>query len=153
MTFEPSRDWELIKDIVTHPKIYSFVSDDFSPAPEMWQPIQQDAAHYIIVRDGDELLGMWAFYEHCTIVWDVHTCLLPLAWGERGRRAAKEMAEWVWNNTRCIRLITEVPQPNRLALRFARAAGMTEYGFNPDSYMKNGRLYGMYLLGISKGAH
>jgi hypothetical protein len=148
--FKETRDWELIKRIVTRPTIYPFVSDDFSPTPELWEPIDSPAAHYVLVCD-DEILGLWAFYEHSPIVWNVHTCLLPAAYGERARRAAKEMAAWIWANTKCLRLITEVPETNRLALRFARAAGMTEYGFNPGAYMKNQQLCGVHLLGMSKG--
>jgi hypothetical protein len=150
VNFEETRDWPLIKRIVTNPKIYPFVSDDFSPVPEQWEPIDSAAAHYVLVRNRDELLGLWAFYEHTPICWQVHTCLLPIAYGERARRAAKEMAQWIWANTKCLRLITEVPERNRLALRFARAAGMTAYGFNPQSYLKGGTLSGVHLLGMSK---
>jgi len=153
VTFKETRDWELIKDIVTHPKIYPYVSDDFSPAPEQWEPIDSAVAHYVVIRDGDDLLGLWAFYEHTPIVWNVHTCLLPAAYGQRARRAAKEMAAWIWANTKCLRLTTEVPERNRLALHFARDAGMAEYGFNPASYMKNQQLCGVHLLGMSKGAN
>jgi len=153
VTFKETCDWELIKHIVTHPNIYPHVSDDFSPPPELWEPIDSPAAHYVVVRDEstrEEVLGLWAFYEHTPIVWNVHTCLLPAAYGQRARRAAKEMAEWIWANTKCLRLVTEVPESNRLALRFARAAGMTEYGFNPQSYLKGGALSGVHLLGMSK---
>lgn len=153
MTFENSRDWSLIKQIVTHLKVYPLVSDDFSPLPEKWEPIDCAAAHYIVVRDDGIVLGLWAFYEHSPIVWNVHTCLLPIAYGERARRASRAMAAWIWANTKCLRLITEVPESNRLALRFARMAGMVEYGFNPQSYLKGGVLEGVHLLGMSKGVN
>ena len=150
VTFRESREWEVIKAIVTHPKVYPAVSDDFSPPAEKWEPIQANVAHYLLVWDQGELLGLWAFYERSPITWEVHTCLLPLSYGKRAQEAASEMATWIWVNTRCLRLVTEVPDYNRLALRFARAAGMVEYGFNEKSYMKNGHLCGIHLLGMSK---
>jgi len=153
INFSESKDWETIRNIVTNQKIYPYVSDDFSPAPENYQPIQQEQAHYVLVRDGDELLGLWAFCEHTHICWQVHTCLLPIAYGERARIAAREMAEWIWNNTYCLRVITEIPEYNRLALRFARQSGMIDFGFNHACYLKHGVLYGVYLLGMSRGTN
>ena len=33
---------------------------------------------------------------------------------------------------------------------FAFEAGMMPYGFNPDSFLKGGRLWGQVLMGVSK---
>jgi hypothetical protein len=43
-----------------------------------------------------------------------------------------------------------VPANNRLALSFAKSCGMTEYGLNPQSFLKDGQLYDQVLLGVSK---
>jgi RimJ/RimL family protein N-acetyltransferase len=150
VTFERSRDWDLIKSIVTHPKVYPHVSDDFSPSPGFWEPIESEQVWYVTVRDGCELLGLWAFIPENHICWKVHTCLLPIAYGQRAARAAKEMARWVWENTPCLRLITDVPAYNLLAHRFAERAGMVEFGVNPASYQKNGVLYDQIMLGMSR---
>ena len=88
-------------------------------------------------------------HPHNAICWEIHTCLLPNAWGERGRRAARLLPEWIWQHTPCRRIITNVPDNNRLALRFALAAGMTEIGVNAASFLKNGKLRDQTLLGIS----
>lgn len=154
ITFERTRDWPTIKRIVTHAKIYSAVSDDFSPLPDKWEPIQDESLWYVLVRDDEELIGMWMFQARNVICWDVHTCLLPSAWGPKAREAVHGMVQWIWDNTCCLRLITEVPAYNRLALNFAIAAGMEEFGRNPRSYMKYGRLHDVILLGMSKpGVH
>jgi RimJ/RimL family protein N-acetyltransferase len=150
LTFERTRDWELVREIFTNPRIYGAASDDFSPAPEHWKPIEHEDMVYLLVRDGEELLGMFVLIPHNRICWDVHTCLLPVAYGSRAREAAKGAAAWVFEHTMCIRIVTEVPEYNHLAYRFAQAAGMTEYGFNPRAYKKSGQLCGVHLLGMSK---
>jgi len=150
MTFERTKDYELVRQIVTHPDIYPFVSDDYSPAPNDYKPFESDSIWYVLAKDGDELLGMWSFVPDNAICWQVHTCLLPTAGGKRAKRAAKEMAEWIWQNTTCLRLVTNVPDYNRQASIFARWAGMVEFGRNPKSYMKTGILHDQILLGISK---
>jgi hypothetical protein len=60
------------------------------------------------------------------------------------------MAEWIWHNTPCRRLITNVPADNRLAFQFALSAGMEPYGKNEDSFLKGGKLLDQICLGISR---
>src|SRR5579859_528465 len=139
--FERTKDLELIKTIVTHPYIWPGVSDDFSPEPEKWQPMDPEVWTYLTVSEAGELLGLWALVPLSTICWEVHTCLLPKAYGSTAIAAAESGVQWVFSRTACKRIVTNVPAYNRLALRFAKACGFTEYGFNPDSYQKEGRLW------------
>lgn len=150
MRFVETDDEDVIRSIVTHPKVYPHISDDGSPAPDDWKP--NPAVKYILVFDGCELLGLWAFVPENFVTWNVHTCLLPIAYGRKALEAAKQMAEWVWKNIGCQRVTTNVPEYNRLALRFAERAGMVRFGVNPSSYMKDGKLYDQILLGMSNPA-
>lgn len=150
MTFERTVDYDLVRKIVTHPKIWPHVSDDFSGKPEDFNPIQHEAAFYLLVKEEREVLGVFALYPKNRICWEVHTCLLPTSWGQRAKQAARDAMQWVFRNTECLRLITDVPEYNTLALRFAHMAGMTQFGVNPKSYMKNGILHDVTMLGISK---
>lgn len=148
--FERTTDYKLIKSIVTHPRVYQHVSDDFAMPPEDWEPTQHELIWYLLVKEGEEVLGLFTIIPHNAICWDVHTTLLPTAWGPKGRKAAREALRWMFTNTDCKRLTTEVPDYNSLALRFAEAAGMKKYGYNPESFQKGGKIQGMTLLGISK---
>lgn len=150
MTFERTIDYDLIKQIVTHSKIWPHITDDFSGKPEDFNPIQHESAFYLLVKEEREVLGVFALYPKNRICWEVHTCLLPTAWGKRARHAAKDGMRWIFEHTECLRLITDVPEYNVLALRFAHMAGMTQFGINPKSYMKNGKLHDVTMLGISK---
>ena len=145
---ERTNDLELVRSILTHPKIYPHISDDFSPAAEDFLP--PASAVYLLARDGAEVLGLWLVHPHNTVCWEVHTCLLPTAWGARARAAAQAAIAWMWQHTSARRLITNVPTPNRLALRFAKQSGFIEFGRNPDSFQKDQILHEQILLGISK---
>lgn len=151
MTFERSEDAALIRAVVTHPAVWPHVSDDYAPQASAWTPAMHPSLWYVVVREGEDTLGLWMF-EARGACWEVHTCLLPIAWGDRGKRAAREMAAWLWKNTTCRRLITNVPAYNRLALRFAQRAGMTEFGRNERSFLKHGELHDQILLGLSRPA-
>ena len=154
ITFERTFDYEQIRKIMTHPRIYPYISDDGSPAPEEFRPYEHEMIWYITVHDkrdeGTDLLGLWMFIPENTICWEVHTALLPCAWGPKGQLAARMLPAWIWAHTPCRRIITNVPSTNRLALHFAYKAGMKIYGVNRQSFLKNGVLCDQICLGISK---
>ncbi len=149
-TFHPDSDADLIKGIITHEKLYDDVTDDFSPSRAEYEPVMHPSVLYLIVRDHGTLQGLFFFHPINAVTFEVHTCLLPHAWGHAARLIAREMLKWLWQETDCVRLVTSVPEYNRKASIFARAAGMKEYGRNPESFMKGGQLYDILLLGISR---
>lgn len=148
--FERTSDMDIVRGIARHPRIYEGISDDFSPKVGDFNPIDHPDIWYVLAWDDKELLGMWTLVPENHVCWEVHTCLLPSAWGPRASRAVKLAIRWAFENSKCLRLVTKVPAYNRIALRFAERAGMTEYGVNPKSFMKNGELHDQHLLGISK---
>ena len=135
---------------MTHPDIYPQISDDESPLPDYWQA--SEGHTYCLVTDGDEVLGLWAFIKKNAVVWEIHTCILPKARGRKAYEALKLLPAWAWANLKgARRIVTEVPDYNRPALVFALKAGMDKYGVNPKSYLKDGELHDVILLGISRG--
>lgn len=147
--FERSFDYPLIRGIMTHEAIYRHLADDHSPSADQYQPIESEAVWYVLAFDSKELLGLWMLHPHNAICWEIHTCLLPHAWGARALEAAHLLPDWIWEHTPCRRLITNVPEYNRLAYRFALRSGMVEYGRNEASFLHEGRLYAQICLGIS----
>lgn len=150
MTFENSKDWELIKRIVTDAGVYPHVADDFSPEPVRWEPIKHVQVSYVLARENDEVYGLFALIPDNTICWKAHPCLLPKAFGEKSRQITGEFIQWLWQNTPCVRLIAEVPEFNRIVQKYARDCGMVEFGVNRASVMKGGELHDQILFGISK---
>ena len=150
--FERTRDMGLVKAIITVPEIYRHVTDDGAPRPEDFTPMDHPAIWYVLAWDEDECLGAWTFMPANSTCWEVHTCLLPSAYMVKGRTAVagRQVIQWIWDNTPCQRIITNVPSYNRLALRFAERAGMVVMGVNVRSFMKNGELLDQIMLGISK---
>jgi len=148
--FERSFDYELVRRVMTNPAIYPHISDDGSPLAGEYRPIEHEAIWYVAAYDGDELLGIWMFCPQNAVCWEVHTCLLPSAWGERGQIAARLLPLWIWANTNCRRIVSNVPTTNRLALHFAAKAGMRLFAVNEASYLKYGQLCDQAMFGLSK---
>ena len=153
MTFERTFDYELVRQIVTNPAIYDHITDDGSPSADKFEPIKSEAVWYVLVKDNTEVLGCFTFIPQNLVCYEVHTCLLPNAWGDRAHHASLQVREWMFSHSNAQRIVTNVPENNRLALRFAKTAGLQQYGVNPKSYMKHGHLYDQVLLGVSKPCH
>jgi len=150
ITFQRTIDFVLVKSIVTHPKVYRHLGDDFSPPPEKWEPNRHESVWYVLVLEGEAVLGVFMLVPLNTICYEIHAALLPVAWGEKGQRVAEGITVWVWANTPCRRLVGNVLPYNRAVLRFTQAMGMTVFGCNTRSYLKHGRLRDQIMLGISR---
>ena len=150
MNFERTHDMELVKDIVTRDSIYWRVTDDFAPTPEKWNPLDDESMWYVTAKEEAALLGMFIFTPENSISWAIHLCLLPLAYGSKTRLALREVTEWIFKNSRCLRIVGSVPSYNRAAVKFAKDSGWKAYGVNEKSYLKHGRLWDQHLFGISK---
>lgn len=152
LTFTLAEDVELVRRILTAPTVYGAISDDGCPAVEDFRVTVHPSILYVLVHDQAELLGCFGIYLESSTCVQIHTCLLPFAPLVRGRTmaAANGILEWIWANTTFNRVITRVPEFNRLALRFAQKAGMMLFGVNEMSYLKNGVLHDQFYLGISR---
>jgi hypothetical protein len=141
---------ELVRSIATHSKIYPASSDDYAPPPHEWSPLQHESIWHILVRDEDELIGMFVLIPESAICWRIHVCLMPAAYGERSSQAGREVTRWIFQNTSCLRLIGAIPRYLSLAQRFAVKSGWKWFGVNPQSHMKDGVLHDLILFGISR---
>ncbi len=153
MRIEPLTDKNIILETIRNKKIYKNLIDDSCPKnPDDFNVIN-DLFLYLGVYDHDgEYLGLFLLHRHNLILFEIHTALLPNAWG-RSLDCAKSVISWVFSNTDCKRLVTSVPDGNTLAFRLAKSAGMDVYGYNPKSFMLEGELLGQTLLGVSKCQH
>jgi hypothetical protein len=150
LTFARTTDMALVRSILTHPKLYPHLADDASPRPEDFEPIDHPAILYLLVSRGGIPLGVFMLIPQNAATLEVHTALLPSAWGSAAIEATKRGTEWVWENTAFSRVVTNVPAYNRLALRLAERSGMKRFGINERSFLKNGQLYDQIMLGISR---
>jgi hypothetical protein len=149
---EPLQDEALIAQTLRHPRIYPHISDDGCPDPAGLQIVLNGNLTYLGVFEGDAYHGLFVVHPHNLVCYEVHTCLLPSAWGQCALRATRACMSWLFEQTPCRRIITCVPRGNDLALRLAQRTGLVQYGINPSSLLREGVLLDQLLLGISKEA-
>lgn len=143
-------DQDELTYIITDPTIWPHVTDDSAPEPNNFILPFGESLIYVKVFNEGECLGFFALIKMSDILVDFHTCLLPSARGS-GWSILKEFTKWVFATTSFLRIIGNAPVINRLALKMATDAGYKEWGVNPKSFMKNGKLVDLVWVGINKG--
>lgn len=150
LRLEQTKDLALVAKIFTHPSIYPCLCDDFYPPPEHFWPNDSPTVAYLLVYDGDELLGMFMTHPINGILWEVHHALLPHCWGRRARAAGREYLRWLWSNTQALKVIGFVPSQNQLAIRYAKGLGLVELGRIDRAYMRGGELLDLVIVGTDR---
>ena len=150
ITVERTRDYELIRRVMTNPRIYPSITDDFSASATDFQPVCDDRLIYLAAKDGQTFLGIMLFAPENGIELRVHHFFLPIAWGKPALEAVRVGIEWIWANTRYKRLFGKTPAFNRLALRFAKRVRFQVCGIDIASIQKDGRLWDQILFGMSR---
>lgn len=113
--FERSSDWALIKSIMTHPRIYPHITDDFAVPAAEFEPVRSAELLYVVVRERDQALGLFLLEPRGGVQAEVHTCLMPAGWIRDSRAIATQAMVWLWENCPQVeRLTTTVPRNNSL---------------------------------------
>ena len=139
-------DEVFITNCITHPTVWNASGDDSCGDAGLFFLKMQDGIIWIRAED----YGVFMLHAHNSILFECHTMLLPHAHG-KAVKIAKQALAWAFENTPALRIITNVPDFNVLALRMALKTGFKQYGLNEKSFMKNGILRDQRVLGINKG--
>lgn len=153
-TFEATKNTAIIKSVITDPAVWSRIADDYSGKPEEWEPFESATIGHVLVWDGGQLLGLLTLCAESAIHYWLHTRLLPCAYGRpprgRSRQIAREFLDWLWANGPCERITMNICATNRTALVMATEVGFKEFGVNPKSVMRHGKLQDQIMLGMSR---
>jgi len=142
-------DVDLIRQAMTHPKIWAAATDDAAGKPEDFEPVIHPGLIYLGVFEDGEFRGLFLFVRQNAVLWEVHTRILPELWGEKALVATKEARAWMWK-AGAWRIFTTIPSLNSKAVQFAIKSGMEFCGVNKDSWGKDGKLQDLFILGVSR---
>ncbi len=146
-------DLGYVNGVMRHPSIYPHISDDLCPKakdftaePMLWSP-QAIFLRPVIEGFG---AGVFLFHPWNSVTYEVHSCVLPGFRGKLSVEASVRAAEYMFKNTGCRKIVTQVPAWNRAAYALAHRAGFRAEGVNRKSFLRNGILYDQALLGLMK---
>ena len=145
--YEPTTDVEFITKCATNPIVWRASTDDgmANVNPDIFF-VPTDGKLWL--KAGD--YGVFMGEPRNMITYEVHTLLLPEARGKAVEIATGAL-HWIFHNTPCLKITTNVPSFNVLARRLSEQCGMKLIGNNESSFLKDGVLYDQFIYGISKG--
>jgi hypothetical protein len=141
--FERTQDKTLIREIITHPKVWRWLSDDSFPPKELYCPPDNSAVCYLLATDAHtgELFGLYITHPITAALWEVDHALLPTAYGSPALAIGRAFEAWLWANTSAETVLGLTPLDNRLAIRYARRLGMNESGRIPRGICRGGQFH------------
>ena len=153
LTFARTRDFALVREIITQPAQWKAATDDAAPAREEWQPNPDERIYYLFV-EADEMVGIFTLLPQNAASYEIHAAFMRRSRSSRRPHdTTAEMARaaiaWAFAHMPARRVVASIPATNRAAIRAAERAGMTRFGTNARSFLKRGELVDQVLLGIS----
>ena len=149
ISFERTRNLRLVRGIYTLPRIWPWIGDDYAGDPQVFEPNDNPRIVYLLAREHELIVGLFTFLPQSMICWEGHIILLPRR-ETRGHVILRGALEWMFENTPARRITGSIPAYARLTVQLVKRAGMTQYGLNPGSFMKHGKLEDQVLFGLSK---
>jgi hypothetical protein len=148
VTFERTRDLERVRRAIANDaRIWSASTDDTAPNSARWKPSRDERIWYVVAIEGCEAVATLTLVPENAVTYQVH---MDRVFGARPARALREFFAWAFEHTPARRIGAAIPADNPIAIRAARRAGMTQYGINPASFLRGGKLQDQILFGVSK---
>ena len=146
LTIEKTEDMDIVKQIMTHPKIYPNISDDYSVSADKFVPPENKNIWYLLVKNDGVSVGLFLGVPKNSVCMEVHHYLLPELWGKQTLKAAQMALNYLWEHSMCQCVIGFTPLYNKLAVRYAIGVGFTLLGNLPSSYLKNNELWAQAIF-------
>lgn len=143
---ERTFDKNLIAEIMTHPRLYPHIADDFYPAPENFMPLAGDNVFYLLAKEAGCILGLCIAHPINTLLWEIHHAILPCAWGRKAQRIGEAFEAWLWENTQALKAVGFTPSCNTLAVRYAAKHGLKEVGRLTKCYQRGFELFDILIF-------
>lgn len=139
-------------DIMVHPSVSPWISDDMFAALDresIAEALQQSRDHMLATYNGLPM-GSFSYIRRNAVMAEVHSAVLPQFRGKLSEDAARESLRIAFESLGYSKVITWVPDDNRPALALAKRVGMVDEGHVSHSYLRQGKLLGQSLLGITR---
>ena len=132
--------------LITHPDIYTDVSDDSSLPPNEYE-VHPDVTALVVYDP--EPVACSILYPRNGCSYEIHTQTLP-AWRGNSLKYNRAMLAWIWENMPVERLIATIPEWNKRALKHTMKLGFEVEGICPKSFMKDGILMNQTHIGLGR---
>lgn len=144
-----TEDLDIVRFLIDQPEVLNYAKEDDE---DIVLAINSSYIKYAIVTLADKPVGVFLFIKRLKLVWEVHTCLTLKCRGRPALLAAKAALALLFRDTDAECVTTFVPETYSHVRNFTIAAGLTNSGYVPNSFYRNGVLQGLHSYYILRGA-
>lgn len=134
----------------------------FMVNPEVWNKISQDGhnpddfgidetAGWLAYKVNDKVVGMFCFDECQGPMARFHPYMLSEYKMEHAYKACREAIKYAFDEVGVLKLVAQVPFLYKEVYNFGLKLGFIEEGVNRKSFLKNGKIYDQWHLGMMQG--
>lgn len=135
---------EVIKNIVLHPKVINWLTDDNS---NNYEVVIHPQVYYLV---NEENTGVVRVDPMNSVTCSVHIATLPELWGH-GHEFSKEILTWLFTNTLYQKVVGIIPEYNNRVIKLVQDLNFTQEGILTKSFLKNWVLTNQLIFSLNKG--
>lgn len=150
MNIQLTTDMALVKAIITEPEIWERASED-GIDPESFLPGYDSMTTWLLCLEGGNVAGIILVHMENSISLNIHP-YLRVQYRQKGKEMMEAFYRWFLEETqdKIMKINVHIPEVYKKVINFAKRVGFKKEGFNRDSYLKNGHIYGQQHLGITR---
>ena len=150
MIIERTRDIDLINTIMFDDDIFDTVSEDGATKDRQRFDVYNE--YWLKVLVNNELVGLYNLHHTNKSTLEAHVHILKKFRGEHSVNSILKVYEWLVENcgSEVVKFISNIPVIYPNVLRFCLSNGFKHEGVNRKSYLKNGSIHDVDMVGITK---
>lgn len=141
-------DLPLVRAILMEPDIWERAAEDCVDK-ETFYPRTDLYNMWLLCEDDEDVIGLILVHTDTSVSVKIHPYLRKNHRHE-GRKMMAEFYKWFIDNTKAEKVSVSIPEYEKRVINFSKKVGFTDEGINRLSYRKNGHLFNLHNLGITR---
>ena len=143
-------DAYLVRSVITRPDIWATVAED-GQDPLTYAPDVHNDCWLTMTGPDDVLVGLYCLDQYNAVTLEIHAQVLPEHRKVYSRATGEAALAWVLENVpQCQKVIASVPAIYPNVRDFTLQFGFRVEGTIRHSYLKDGKVHDLWLLGITR---
>lgn len=149
ITVTPSKNLELIREILTTDEIFEWAAED-GVKKENVNPCNDPLSIYLLCKNGSDVIGLIYVQHESACSLTMHPYLNSES-KKYGRDVMTELFKWFISLPKIIcKINVSIPINRQIVYNFAKKCGFVDEGINRASYIKSGVVYDKKNLGLTR---
>lgn len=144
-------NYTVAKEILSHPAIWSAISNDYVD-PDSFTLVDKRSYYYLIGTVDSVPIGLGIAHPNLRKEYFIHFHVLPRYRKEYSAMFAREGFNWMWNNTDINTLYTVIPETFPHVISFAEVSGFKKKQYLSEKE-KDNSIIGKWLMDIHRPKH